>query len=124
MRLSLGIVTDDVPRLRRFYEALLGPAEVDLGDYVELRPGNDWVLGIVTTASIDAYAPGKHVPGSDLSVRIELEVADVEASFEIAVRQGGSVITAPAEFPWGNRAAWLHDPDGNVVSLWSPQVQA
>ena len=122
MRLSLGIVTDDVSRLRRFYEALLGPAEVDLDDYVELRPGADWVIGIVTRSSIDHFAPGAHVPGSDTSVRVELEVEDVDSASVAAVSNGGRSIVGPADFPWGNRASWLHDPDGNVVSLWSKRA--
>ena len=122
MRLSLGIVTDDLPRLRRFYEAILGPADVDLGEYVELRPATDWVVGIVTRTSIDQFAPGVHVPGTDTSVRVEIEVGDVDFAHMAALDAGGTELVGPSDFPWGNRAAWVYDPDGNVVSLWSAKV--
>ena len=29
-------------------------------------------------------------------------------------------MTAPADTPWGERVAWVADPDGNLVMLTQP----
>lgn len=120
MRLSLCIVTHDVPRLRRFYEWLLQVPPVGDDTYAELRPSEGWVLALCAREAIEFAAPGAHVPELNRSVRIELAVDDVDAE---CARIAGMVedwVTPPTDWPWGTRAAWLRDPDGNLISLFQP----
>jgi len=47
-------------------------------------------------------------------------VADVDAATASAVAVGALVVDAPADQPWGERQAVLHDPDGHLVCLVAP----
>ncbi|MBI5160047.1 MAG: VOC family protein, partial [Micrococcales bacterium] len=47
-------------------------------------------------------------------------VADVDAATASAVAVGARVVDAPADQPWGERQAVLHDPDGHLVCLVAP----
>jgi lactoylglutathione lyase len=51
--------------------------------------------------------------------RIELcvYVPDVDEAVETARSAGAPVVLEPADQPWGERVAYLEDPDGNLVLL-------
>ncbi len=47
-------------------------------------------------------------------------VEDVDASVERLQAQGVQFLTDPRDFPgWGIRSAYLRDPDGNLIELYS-----
>jgi lactoylglutathione lyase len=54
--------------------------------------------------------------------RIELcvYVDDVDATVAAARGRGTEVVREPADQPWGERVAYLADPDGNLVMLAAP----
>jgi lactoylglutathione lyase len=54
-----------------------------------------------------------------LGHRIELcvYVDDVDAVAQAAQAAGFAVVSAPQDQPWGERIAYLRDPDGNMVML-------
>jgi predicted enzyme related to lactoylglutathione lyase len=112
-------VTQNVPKLRTFYAALLGTAGVGDDAYVEFAVPAGWTLALCEAGSIEFAAPGAHVTGTNRSVRIELEVDDADAEFERMAATAPEVVVPPTTWPWGTRAAWLRDPDGNLVSLYS-----
>lgn len=118
MDLSLCIVTTDVPILRRFYESVLASEAVGDDDYCEFVLGSDWRVALCSLKSIEFAAPGAHIPGTNRCMRIEVRVTDVDAECE---RLRGVVtdwVTPPTSWPWGTRAAWFRDPDGNLISLY------
>jgi lactoylglutathione lyase len=47
-------------------------------------------------------------------------VDDVEAEVEIFRAAGHRVLQEPATMPWGERQAYLADPEGNPVALATP----
>ena len=47
-------------------------------------------------------------------------VDDVEAEVEVFRAAGHSVLQEPATMPWGERQAYLADPEGNPVALATP----
>ena len=51
-----------------------------------------------------------------------IQVANVDAAAENAVKQGGQVIKAPYDMPGTGRFALVKDPDGIVVGLVAPAV--
>lgn len=53
-------------------------------------------------------------------VSMLIEVADVDAAYEHAVQAGAEVVVPTADYPWGQRIARFKDPDGIVVSLFTP----
>ncbi len=119
MRLSLCLVTNDVAGLSAFYAELLKVPATGDSTYVEFRPADDWVLALCDAAALDAATPGVHSPASNRSARIELEVDDADTEFERMRPHTREVVVAPTSWPWGTRAAWIRDPDGNLVSLYS-----
>lgn len=45
---------------------------------------------------------------------------DVAAAFEQAVKAGATVVTAPAQKPWGQTVAYVRDLNGILVELCTP----
>jgi lactoylglutathione lyase len=52
-------------------------------------------------------------------VRFEMfvYVANVDAAVEQLRHQHGALLREPADMPWGERVAYVADPDGNPVAL-------
>ncbi len=108
------VSTPDLPRLRAFYETVLG-AEQSLRVpedgpefYVEVRIG-DSVLGIVQEAGTEIGAPVRIILSAD--------VDDVDALLPTVEAAGGTVPGRPNDMPWGQRVAHVLDPDGNMLNL-------
>ena len=119
---SIRIVTDDLEGLIAFYEQVTGrQAERPAPVFAQFTgPGPN--LAIASTATV-AMLGGAVTPGTNRSVVIEFEVADVDHEFAELARtlalRSEDVILEPATMPWGNRSALVRDPDGNVVNLFS-----
>jgi lactoylglutathione lyase len=120
------IYAHDVGRSVRFYEALgfathyRLPPEGEPG-YVGLRRG-DAFLGIVTVQS------PKDLIGVEVGTRPRFElfvyVDDVDRQVK-ELRQGGApVLREPEDMPWGERLAYVADPEGNPVTLAAGAGQA
>lgn len=58
-------------------------------------------------------------PGPVNSVEICVRVPDVEAAYRQLVAAGVPVEGPPADQDWGARHAWLTDPDGRRMSIFS-----
>ncbi|MBV8463446.1 MAG: VOC family protein, partial [Acidimicrobiales bacterium] len=57
-------------------------------------------------------------PGPEhAAFELGFKVPDVDAAVEAFVAAGADVVTAPTDRPWGQRTAYLADPDGNLVEL-------
>ncbi|MCU1404233.1 MAG: glyoxalase [Glaciihabitans sp.] len=116
---SIRIITADVDRLTHFYEAVTDtvatrPAPV----FAEFRTttGTLAIADTATVAMLGDYAPQ---PGSNNTVIIEFLVADVDAEFARLRNVLEVIVLEPTTMPWGNRSALFHDPDGNLVNLFS-----
>jgi lactoylglutathione lyase len=46
-----------------------------------------------------------------------LSCGDVDGVFARAREEGYEAVSDPADMPWGERVAWIADPDGNLVML-------
>jgi lactoylglutathione lyase len=113
------IYTNGVRRLVDFYE-LLGfeeeyqfPPEGEPG-YVSLGRGDD-KLGIV-----DASSPKELIGidiGSEPRFELFIYVDDLKVCVDRLRAAGVYVLREAAEMPWGERLAYVADPDGNPVAL-------
>ncbi len=109
--------TRDLPRLVAFYRDVLGfvqtyrfPAHGE-PQYVGLRLHSS-ELGI----SADGDATGGP-QGQRLVLCLYAEDCDAAVA---RLRAGGAVITSePQDMPWGERAAYAEDPDGNRLLILS-----
>ena len=107
----------------RFYERLgfvrqfQLPAEGEPG-YIGLRRGNSEV------AVVDMVWPADQYSGTvSTGVRFEMfvYVDDVDATLE-GLRGDVAVLKEAADMPWGERVAYVNDPDDNPVAIASDQT--
>lgn len=66
-----------------------------------------------TVLGVDEASLG-HAPGA---IELAFEVEDVDAAHAAAVAAGARSFQAPADRYWGERTAYLLDPDGGLVEL-------
>ena len=114
----------DLGRSLVFYRDLLGGVISyrfpDQGEpaFVALTLGEASEIGLGAIR-----APGEALHGEPLRPatghRIELcvYVDDVDATVKAARDAGFDVVLEPRDQPWGERIAYLRDPDGNMVML-------
>ncbi len=101
----------DLDRSRRFYRDVLG-----LAIYREFGPPDDpgvvFFLGLgLLEVSGHAAGPGGH------SVRIWIQVRNVQAEHARLEAAGVSILRRPAMEPWGLIEMWIEDPDGVRIVL-------
>jgi predicted enzyme related to lactoylglutathione lyase len=116
---SIRIITHDVDRLARFYEAVTGtvaarPAPV----FAEFRTATG-TLAIANTATVAMLGDHAPKPGSNDTIIIEYLVTDVDAEFTRLQDVLEDIVLEPTTMPWGNRSTLFRDPDGNLVNLFS-----
>ena len=113
------IFAERVSATARFYEELgferhfQLPAEGEPG-YVGLRRGS-YELAVVSAEWPEQQYGASVAPG----VRFELfvYVDAVDELVESVRARGTQVLCEPADMPWGERVAYVADPDGNPVAL-------
>lgn len=118
------LYVDDVLASVRFYRDLLGFEEIyrfpdsDEPGYVSLQLAD----GKIGLSSADF--PGLHGkpqrPVTGRPFELCIEVPDVDAFLsELRTRDVG-VLAEPADQVWGERVAYVEDPDGNPVHIRGP----
>ena len=110
----------DVAASLAFYGELLGGEEVyrfpeDDPVFVTLRLG-DSEIGIGGVAEAPVHGRPQR-PATGHRIELCVYVDDVDEAVEAARATGAAVVLEPADQPWGERIAYLADPDGNLVML-------
>lgn len=121
----ISLITDRFDEMLRFYNEVLGfPIKQQLEKYVEFE--NPTVKFAIATKQIMVEVTGDESYLKDTqSHSFELAFpagtpARVDEWFEKLVIQGAGIVKAPADMPWGQRAAFFSDPDGNVHEIYAP----
>jgi lactoylglutathione lyase len=108
----------DVARTVRFYESLGFEEHFRLPEeepgYVGLRRGSCEVS--VVTVDSPRELIGLEV-GEEPRFEMFVYVDDVDARVEALRRDGIQVLREPNDMFWGERVAYVADPDGNPVAL-------
>lgn len=121
---SLRIITDDVKRLVRFYEAAVGLAPMwYTEDFAELVTPS-CTLAIGSTRTMALFGAGAARAADNHSAILEFLVEDVDAEYVRVQGVTGDIVQAPTTQPWGNRSLLFRDPDGNLVNLFTPVTPA
>lgn len=110
----------EIARSIRFYAGLLGGVESyrfpdDDPVFVTLRLGES-ELGIGRVGDQPLHGRAQR-PASGHRIELCIYVGDVDATVAAARSEGVPVLLEPVEQPWGERVAYLEDPDGNLVML-------
>lgn len=114
----------DVARAKAFYAGVFGwPAIVDLPVYAELAVPTGLRVGLYARdgfARNTGESPAAPPAAGTTACELYLRVDDVGAALARLVAHGGRLLSAPAERPWGDEAAYVADPEGNVVAVSRP----
>jgi catechol 2,3-dioxygenase-like lactoylglutathione lyase family enzyme len=120
----ITIVTGDVPRLVAFYRDVLGfVVAEDMINYVEFESEGvrfsichrDIMYDATGHADYERPASGQRF---ELAFPVPLPEA-VDKVYAELVGLGASPVKEPADMPWGQRAAFFADPDGNVHEIFA-----
>lgn len=77
--------------------------------------------GYLQVGGVDGFPIGMEQgePGPANATEICVRVADVDEACRRLVERGVAVAGPPADQEWGARHAWLTDPDGRRMSIFS-----
>ncbi|MDP8969386.1 MAG: VOC family protein [Actinomycetota bacterium] len=124
MRLRLPdyivVIVAELDRALRFYVDLLGlPLGHRSGPYAQLQTG-ETRLALYERQAMAATlgtgrltAPDPDAPGFELGFKVD----DVDAAYAELTAAGAAGVSAPTNRAWGQRTAYLRDPDGHLVEL-------
>jgi catechol 2,3-dioxygenase-like lactoylglutathione lyase family enzyme len=120
---SVRVITEDLPRLVRFYQVLTGATPQYLtDDFVELvTPSATFAVSSPERVAFIAANPPRG--GANNSAIVEFLVDDTEAVYQRLVTEFGNdldVVQPPTVMPWGNLSVLIRDPDGALINLYTP----
>jgi len=120
----ITLLTDDISRLAAFYRDILGfSPSLELDGYVEFA--NEGVRFAICRRSVLKAATSHRsydeaLTGQAFELAFPLEnPAAVDTAYAHIIKQGATPVKAPADMPWGQRAAFFADPDGNIHELFA-----
>jgi len=109
----------DLPATKAFYVQVFGARQsyeyLHEGQevYVTLDVGAGKIaLGLGTGPAMYGETP---LPASGHAVDLCVYTPDLDAAVALAATAGGRVVVEPQETPWGERVAYLADPEGTMV---------
>jgi catechol 2,3-dioxygenase-like lactoylglutathione lyase family enzyme len=113
------IVSDDVPRSRRFYTDVLGGETVMEGEPSYVALANGWIIINAGGGPTDdkptvvlETPPDPDRTSSFLNIR----VADIEAVYADWRERGAEFLTPPVEHEFEFRC-YVRDPDGHLIEV-------
>jgi catechol 2,3-dioxygenase-like lactoylglutathione lyase family enzyme len=121
MKLALvTIVTQHLEQMRDFYRDVLQiEPQTYRGNYVEF-PTVAGTLALWRQSEYAEFGLGTLQGAANQSMMIEFEVEDVDQEYARLKGMQIEWIREPTTQPWGHRACYMRDPDGNIVNVHSP----
>jgi catechol 2,3-dioxygenase-like lactoylglutathione lyase family enzyme len=113
------LIVEDLERALAFYTGVLGlRLGHRSGEYAQLDTGSTRLAlytrsAMATTLGMSLRAPAANAPGFEIGFK----VADVDAGFEELVARGAAPVVPPTDRFWGQRTAYVRDPDGYLIEL-------
>jgi lactoylglutathione lyase len=121
------LYSEDLPAALRFYRDLLGFSVTfrfpDEGEpvFVGLElDGRELAIGDVSDPDAAAIHGKPLRPVSGHRFELCIYTGDVDAALAELREAGVTVLTEPVDQPWGERLAYVEDPDGNPVMVCAP----
>jgi uncharacterized glyoxalase superfamily protein PhnB len=120
---STRLVAADIKAMVGFYEMVTGQSAEWLAPVFAEIVTPSAALAIGSADTVALFSAGSAEPAANRSAILEFQVDDVDAEF---ARLKGSVMVVqePKTMPWGNRAAQFRDPEGTLVSIYTPVTDA
>lgn len=120
---STRLIAADIKAMVAFYETVTGQdAEWLAPQFAEIvTPSATLAIGSAETVAL--FSEGSAEPGANRTAILEFMVDDVDAAFE-RLKEKAELVHEPKLLPWGNRSVQFRDPEGTVVSLFTPTTDA
>jgi catechol 2,3-dioxygenase-like lactoylglutathione lyase family enzyme len=115
---GICLITNNVPALADFYAKVLGVKAEGDDVHVELNTEGAGI-SIFSVEGMESMAPLSMQGAGYGNFTMAFEVKDVDAEYERLKALGVEFVKLPATHPWGNRAFWFRDPDGNIVDFFT-----
>ena len=113
------LIVADLDRALHFYVDVLGlPLGHRSGPYAQLATGTTRVAlyqrdAMAATLGRPLIIPAEDAPGFELGFKVD----DVDAAFAALAAEGTPAAAPPTDRPWGQRTAYVRDPDGHLIEL-------
>lgn len=118
----LVLIVSDLERSLHFYAETLGLALGHRsGDYAQLDTGTTRIA-LYRRRAMAALLERKLSPPDPAAPAFEIgfKVDDVDAAYAELVAAGAAAVTPPRDRLWGQRTAYVADPDGYLIELVGP----
>lgn len=114
------LIVDDIDRSLAFYTGTLGlTLDHRSGPFAQLATGRTRVALFERSAMAETLGRD-HLPAADPQApgfELGFKVDDVDAAFADLTDSGVQAIVDPTDRSWGQRTAYLQDPDGYLIEL-------
>ncbi len=112
----LFMLVSDLQRSLRFYRDGMGlEVTVEDGGHARLQGSEGFFIGLEEGSPERIGSAG---------IEIVIRVDDVDRRHAALIDAGLVFVAPPADQEWGARHAWLFDPDGYRLSIFSPIDEA
>lgn len=113
------LIVANLERSLAFYTETLGLAlQHRAGSYAQLRAGTTRLSLFTREAMAETLGAALEPPSPGApAFELGFKVGDCDAAFSELVAAGASVACRPTTRPWGQRTAYVGDPDGNLIEL-------
>ncbi len=113
------LIVEDLDRTLRFYIDVMGlTLGHRSGEYVQLVTGTTRLAFYTRTAMaktlrMDVKKPAQDAPGFEIGFKVK----DVDTAFAELVERGAVPVMPRTTRFWGQRTAYIKDPDGHLIEL-------
>jgi lactoylglutathione lyase len=113
------LIVENLDRALVFYTEVLGlKLGHRSGDYAQLDTGKTRLAlytrhAMASTLGMSLAAPSSETPGFEIGFK----VANVDDAVRELLARGAKLAAAPADRFWGQRTAYVRDPDGHLIEL-------
>lgn len=124
----LTLYVRDVPAAMTFYGKAFGLQQTFITDAGDFATTDSWLSFAAVKAGKELLETDLALPDSATSpqsVEFGFECPDVEGAYQRALDAGATAFQAPTVRPWGQKVAYIRDPDGHLVCVcahWSPDA--
>ncbi|OAG75619.1 Glyoxalase-like domain protein [Acetobacter malorum] len=120
---SIRLIAADITTMVAFYELVTGQAAEWLApQFAEIvTPGATLAIGGAETVAL--FMKGSAEPGANRTAILEFRVDDVDSEFT-RLKGKVNIVIEPKTLPWGNRTVQFRDPEGTIISLFTPVTEA
>lgn len=113
------LIVEDIDRALKFYADILGlRLGHRSGDYAQFDTGTTRLALYTREAMSKTLGVTLRQPAIDApAFEIGFKVKDVDIAFAELVERGAAPVISPTTRSWGQRTAYVRDPDGHLVEL-------